>query len=463
MVSTFSRRAHAAVEVARADPMRFVDRVFFVYGTAAATWLAFLLIHQLLTSGWRHIWAFIPFWLIVTYLLLPRVHSVLSRIYLPDYFIGRSRTREGLLGDPVNLVLLGSEDHVHTAMLRAGWHRADELNLTSGWRLVAATLRRTTYPDAPVSSLFLFGRRQAFTYQQEEQGNPAQRHHVRFWPAPEGWLLPGGRRVDWLAAGTYDRAVGLSLFTGQVTHRIAADIDVERDHIVATLTRPESGNERIGVEVLASFSSGYHHRNGGGDRIRTDGDLPIVDLRPLPPASAAVREQIEADRAEAGQRRRVPLTLAFGVLVMLLRVVAGVVSVNWLIGLGSATLATLPIVRPVADLLGLSDAATYATVIVIVGTFLATYLVLAGFVYAGYGWARTSVLGLSVASTSLWTVMWFIEVSERTLALNLVGTAAEIMVVLVLSGDIARLYVARRRVARQQLRATRPTRFLARR
>ena len=99
---------------------------------------------------------------------------------------------------------------------------------------------------------------------------------MRFWRCPEGWLLPGGRRVDWLAAGTFDTAVGLSLFTLQVTHRIDPDTDIERDHIVATV---RAGDPRVDVEVLRDFSTGYHSRNGGGDSIRTDGDLPIVDVR----------------------------------------------------------------------------------------------------------------------------------------------------------------------------------------
>ncbi|MET0303781.1 MAG: LssY C-terminal domain-containing protein, partial [Microbacteriaceae bacterium] len=115
-----------------------------------------------------------------------------------------------------------------------------------------------------------------FAYQQEVDGNPAQRHHVRFWRCPEGWLLPGGRQVDWVAAGTFDTSVGLSLFTLQVTHRIDADTDVERDHIVATVT---AADPRVSVDVIADFSTGYHARNGGGDSIRTDGDLPIVDVR----------------------------------------------------------------------------------------------------------------------------------------------------------------------------------------
>src|SRR6185312_15963057 len=157
----------------------------------------------------------------------------------------------------------------------AGWTKADPVTLRSSWRIVTSTVTKRSYHEAPVSPLFLFGRQQDFAYQQEVHGNPAQRHHVRFWKCPDGWLLPGGRRVDWLAAGTFDTRVGLLLFTLQVTHKIDADTDVERDHIVSTLT---AGDPRVRVGVIADFSTGYHARNGGGDSIRTDGDLPIIDV-----------------------------------------------------------------------------------------------------------------------------------------------------------------------------------------
>ena len=103
--------------------------------------------------------------------------------------------------------------------------------------MIAATVSRRSYPEAPVSPLLLFDRQQDFAYQQEVGGSTSQRHHVRFWRCPDGWLLPGGYRVDWLAAGTYDRAVGLSLFTFQITHKIEANTDIERDHILATVGR----------------------------------------------------------------------------------------------------------------------------------------------------------------------------------------------------------------------------------
>ena len=39
-----------------------------------------------------------------------------------------------------------------------------------------------------------------------------------------------------------------------------------------------AANPLITVEVIRNFSTGYHSRNGGGDLIQTDGDLPIIDL-----------------------------------------------------------------------------------------------------------------------------------------------------------------------------------------
>jgi hypothetical protein len=264
-----------------------IDWFFFVFAGAAAVWLAYLSFTETFHVGWWGIPFFLAFWLLLAYLVLPRLHRILTTIYVPEYFIGRTRTSDGLLGDPVNLAFQGTGEQIRTALEAAGWTRAQPVTLGSSWRIVTSTLTRRSYDEAPVSPLFLFGRQQDFAYQQEVDGNPAQRHHVRFWRCPDDWLLPGGRRVDWLAAGTFDTSVGLSLFTLQVTHRIDADTDVERDHIVRTVT---DADPRVVVDVIADFATGYHARNGGGDSIRTDGDLPIVDVRAVEPRVAASGE-----------------------------------------------------------------------------------------------------------------------------------------------------------------------------
>ena len=270
-----------------------LDGAFFVFGGVSAIWLAYLLLRESFSLGWGEIWFSFLWWVLLAYLVLPRLQRILTRIYVPNYFIGRARTSDGLLGDPVNLALLGSDAQVHTAMTTAGWSRADDLTLSTGWRIVRDTLARRSYPEAPVSPLLLFDRRQDFAYQQEVGSTPGSRHHVRFWQCPPGWKLPGGRAVDWVASGSFDRSVGLSLFTLQVTHRIDADTDIERDHIVGSLVAAEPA---IRIDVIKDFSSGYHARNGGGDSIRTDGDLPIVDVSSVP-AGVSAAPAASADRA----------------------------------------------------------------------------------------------------------------------------------------------------------------------
>ena len=208
-----------------------LDQVFFIFAGLASFWLAWLVLREgWATGGWWLVGLFFVVWAIVSYIALPRLHRILSNVYVPNYFIGRTRTADGILSDPVNLSVRGPEEKLHKAMTTAGWALADDITPRSAWRMILTTLGRRSYPNAPVSPAFLFGRRQDFAYQQEVDGSPMRRHHVRFWRCPDGWLLPGGHRVDWLAAGSYDKSVGLSLFTFQLTHKIDENIDIERDY-----------------------------------------------------------------------------------------------------------------------------------------------------------------------------------------------------------------------------------------
>ncbi|MDO5677812.1 MAG: LssY C-terminal domain-containing protein [Propionibacteriaceae bacterium] len=250
------------------------DGAFIIVSLVLTLWYAGILLRQGFSWSPHMLWL-VAFWIIFTYLALPRLHQLFTLLYVPDYFIGRSRTGDGLLGDPINLALDGNEEDIHSAMQAAGWTLADEITLRSAWGMVVSALLKRSYPAAPVSGLYLFGKRHAFAYQQEVDGNPNRRHHVRFWPVPDGWTLPGGGHVDWLAAGTYDRSVGLSAFTLQITHKIDEDIDRERDYIVNTV---RYADPEIGIHVFDEFSTAYHHRNGGGDRIRTDGNLPVLEV-----------------------------------------------------------------------------------------------------------------------------------------------------------------------------------------
>jgi hypothetical protein len=430
------------------------DSVLFVLGTLSAGWLAYLAVSEPFTRGWQQLWFLVVFWLVVAYLLLPRVHSILTLFYVPDYFIGRAKTREGLLGDPINLAVRGREEQVHEAMARAGWHLADELGLRSTLKTMWCTVLRRSYPDAPVSPLHLFGGIQAFTYQQEVEGNPSKRHHVRFWRCPPGWLLPGGHRADWLAAGSYDRSIGLSFFTLQFTHRIDKEIDRERDHIVGGLVE---ANDRARVELIRNFSTGYHHVNGGGDAIVTDGDLPIVDL-----ARLSTWVAVEGRPVVAGSDARRPVSIHVGVLLMALRIVAAVIG-----GVGVVlplSLVGLSLVGPALG--GAGGAGAGVASPGIAGPVLAVtsgcallgfYAVLGLLIYRGHNWARFTALALTGASVLTAAVAYAAGGPQITLETNFVGLALDILVLVALSTTEARRFSHARALVRRSARTrTRP-------
>jgi len=95
---------------------------------------------------------------VAAYLVLPQTVrmglKILQRKRVPRY----TTTADGLPGDPVNLVLIGILQQLHTAFGIAGWPVADVLNVASSWRMVRAFVCNSPSPTAPFSSLYLFGR-----------------------------------------------------------------------------------------------------------------------------------------------------------------------------------------------------------------------------------------------------------------------------------------------------------------
>ena len=412
----------------RPSVMDTIDGALFGFAGVATVWLAYLILREGIQPGWPML-LLIVFWVILTYLLLPRIHRILTRVYVPGYFIGRARTSDGLLGDPINLALRGHEAQVHAAMTRAGWTRADDLSLHSGLQILTSTLRRRSYDEAPVSPLHLFDRQQDFAYQQEVASSPSKRHHVRFWRCPEGWMLPGGYAVDWLAGGTYDKSVGLSLFTLQVTHKIEEDTDIERDYIVETVM---AGAPEVEVAVIENFSTGYHSRNGGGDLIITDGDLPIIDVQPIDVPEPATVEHTDS-------RDKRPAQIAFGAGVAFFR------------GLAFLPIALLLLLLPVQYLQGLQGvtieggrpALILAGCVVAMISFVDIGLAVA--VFFGRNWARIWLMLSSVLTTTSAFIGNAKGSEVVTLATTLPTVGLSILVLLALSSHRAREYAQRGR------------------
>jgi hypothetical protein len=184
-------------------------------------------------------------------------------------------TSRGHQGDAVNIAFIGTEEELHQALAVAGWYAADPITFKTSLRIAADVVLHKPYAHAPVSDLYLWGRRQDAAFEQPVGGSPKQRHHVRFWRSAE---LDGDGRPLWLGAATFDERVELSRTTGGVTHKISPEIDRERNKLVTDAVRAGALDGYYWVEQFHRQPEG---RNGGGDPYHTDRRLAVgvIDLR----------------------------------------------------------------------------------------------------------------------------------------------------------------------------------------
>jgi hypothetical protein len=242
----------------------------------------------------RALLVFLLAYAFTSYLLLPAWWRHHERPVAWEEMPKRTHTSVGLPGDPLNVALVGSAEEVGRTLRAAGWYPADPTTWRSSLHITTSVLLNRPYPEAPVSNLYLWGRRQDLVFQRAAGKSARRRHHVRFWLAPEH--AEGGRPL-WLGAATFDRSVGVSHYTGQVTHHIEADVDRERDQLVADLQGAGRVERTYAVEGLGPTARG---RNGGGDRYFTDGRIVVAVLSEAPPSPGATPQPPEGGTTNRG-------------------------------------------------------------------------------------------------------------------------------------------------------------------
>lgn len=194
--------------------------------------------------------------------------------------------RDGKPSDPLNVRVVGTADQLSASFIAAGWYRADEITFITALRISLDAALGRKYSTAPVSDLYLFGRKQDFAF--EKPGRTVrERDHVRFWkgeqPASDG-------RPLWIGGATRDARVELSKTNHLPTHGIAPDVDEERALIVSDLIRT---GWVIAEGSVDAFAAPTQTRNAMGDAYHTDGKaslLTLAQVQPVPLLPQLIRQ-----------------------------------------------------------------------------------------------------------------------------------------------------------------------------
>jgi LssY C-terminus len=176
-------------------------------------------------------------------------------------------------GDMVNFVIVGSQKDVQAALDAATWHVADTNNEKAVLNALMQTYDSKDYLAMPMSTLYLFGRKQDFGYEMAEPiAMVASRHHFRIWKAPFTWK---GSEV-WCGAGTHDIGFAKDKRNNSVTHKIDPAVDGERDNIGSSL---QKANKAKTLNYYLPPNPVQDAKNATGDGYHSDGRLLVIFLQ----------------------------------------------------------------------------------------------------------------------------------------------------------------------------------------
>jgi hypothetical protein len=201
-------------------------------------------------------------------------------------------------GDPLNVVIVGEAENVLHALTRAGWSFTHRISLRTVRREVAAAVASQSYPVAPVSNLYAFGRQHDVALQRARR-SISQRNHMRLWLAPFRYE---GQSV-WL--GQVSRDIGVKVTPKSptlTTHIIDPQVDTTREYLLHSLLA-EGFVDRFGfVKGSGAGTPAEPRVNLTGDTYYSDGMRLVLILAPEPVRPEQVRslrwEQSAAPIAE---------------------------------------------------------------------------------------------------------------------------------------------------------------------
>lgn len=185
--------------------------------------------------------------------------------------------KKRILGDPINIAFEGTQSSIIAAFVKIGWLQADSLSSRNDIHLAEATIKHGSYPKAPVSNLYLFGRAEDFAVEHELR-SVYSRDHARFWDTTR---RDGKTGLD-LFVGDASRDIAIKVLRTKLglprgtTHKIDGNLDAERTTIVNLM-------RKAGLVATVVMEPGMgratNAMNGGGDRFYTDGKVAVVVLK----------------------------------------------------------------------------------------------------------------------------------------------------------------------------------------
>ena len=184
-----------------------------------------------------------------------------------------TRTHAALSNRPsdlLNVMFIGSREDVTTAFAAAGWIQPKPATFRTNIQRIRAVADGRGDRTAPMSDLLVLDAKPEMLWE-KSFNDVSKRHHIRIWKQSATWE---GREI-WVGAATHDVDFAYLRPGKAMTHKIAEDVDTERDKVTndlvfTTCVDMADDMERLDVPTVT--------RNATGDPMRTDTRMSILQL-----------------------------------------------------------------------------------------------------------------------------------------------------------------------------------------
>ena len=200
----------------------------------------------------------------------------LAHLLSPQLFVDIPRRVGDLQGNPgdmVNFALIGTQEQVTKAFASAGWVAVDKTTQDAVVHGLISTLSHAAYTEMPMSTLYLFGRSQDFSFARAAPLEVAAiRHHLRVWKTTE---TVGGEPF-WVGSATHDAGFEKDQRNGGITHHIDANIDQERDFLQQSFS---GAGALAGAAYVLPANPLTTAKTATGGSFQSDGRIVVMDLK----------------------------------------------------------------------------------------------------------------------------------------------------------------------------------------
>jgi len=185
-----------------------------------------------------------------------------------------SESITSLPAEPINIIIVGSQEKIHQAFTQSGWYLLDQPSISAYTKIIASFLFKKFYPQTPGLPVFWATQPNKIGYGKPvDQTFTGARQHIHLWGTD---FVDSNGNLIWVGTAHFDEEIQKKLGIVMPFHSTELKVDTERERIKAELEAKGFIQKSEKVDLTGLM---YGSKKGSGNSFLTDGQAYILYIK----------------------------------------------------------------------------------------------------------------------------------------------------------------------------------------